>query len=88
MNQKMKRYFDQVYQVTNEKRKFGLLEGIKAELVGLDVFLLDYLIAKSNKNESQEEEEGKKDIILFVGPTGVGKTTIILKILGYKLVET
>jgi energy-coupling factor transporter ATP-binding protein EcfA2 len=59
---------------------------VKAELTTVDVYSLKRLIELSNENLNQDQE--KKDLLLLIGPTGSGKTTIILKCLGYELEET
>ncbi len=40
-----------------------------------------------DQTEKAKEAIKDKDIILMIGPTGSGKTTSILRFLGYKLKE-
>jgi hypothetical protein len=70
--------------ITDKKKKYMLLEGIKCELTPLDTFLLDRLINLSRENICFDNgEKVNKKLVLLVGPSGSGKSTIILKVLGY-----
>lgn len=54
MNDKIKRFFEDLKLATEEVDKYNILEGIKKEITLLDVFLLDRLITITMKNISPE----------------------------------
>jgi|JI61114C2RNA_FD_contig_121_95255_length_8830_multi_4_in_0_out_0_2 ABC-type oligopeptide transport system ATPase subunit len=55
---------------------------IKQQLVPIDVSDLQRLIKKTKEVETEIAE---KNIFLFIGETGSGKTTTIKALLGYKM---
>lgn len=55
---------------------------LKKKIIGIDTLELERLIDKTK--ESEISIEGK-DAVIFVGNTGSGKSTAILKFLGYEL---
>jgi hypothetical protein len=54
MNDRTRRFFEDLKLATEEVNKYNILEGIKKEITLLDVFLLDRLITLTMKNISQE----------------------------------
>lgn len=55
------------------------LKILKKNVCILDIFELERIIKKSHESKKQIED---KDVILVMGPTGSGKSTTILKLLG------
>lgn len=60
------------------------LFGIKKEISCLNAYSIKRYVELSKENFNGKD---KKDIIVLIGTTGAGKTTIILKLLGYNLKE-
>lgn len=54
MNDKSRRFFEELMLATEEVNKYNILEGIKKEITSLDVFLLDRLVTLTMKNISSE----------------------------------
>jgi HrpA-like RNA helicase len=55
---------------------------LKAKLLPIDVPELERLISKTDEARKQIED---KDVLFVIGTTGSGKSTNILKFLGYNL---
>lgn len=55
---------------------------MKRKLIPIDVLELERLIKKTD--DAQEKIKGK-DVLFIIGTTGSGKSTNILKFLGYNL---
>ena len=66
----------------NPLASYNQMMALKAYLIPIDVPVLLNLIRRNE--EAKHLIEGK-DIVLFMGDTGSGKTTAIKRLLGYKM---
>jgi energy-coupling factor transporter ATP-binding protein EcfA2 len=87
MTPNVSKYLDYInnFQPSAEKSSgsiYDYLLAIKKELISIDVPDLSRLIAKT---ADVEEQISAKNILLFIGETGSGKTTTIKSLLGYKM---
>lgn len=67
-----------------KEESYILLSALKAHFNGINVLELERLVKKT---QSAEKTIQDKDVILLIGGTGSGKSTSILKFLGYQLKE-
>ncbi len=77
-----KEIFNDLKNQKGTKDIFNKLCGLKSKLLVIDICQLQRLIDKTNASKGKMKD---KDIIFFIGTTGSGKSTNILKFLGYTL---
>ncbi len=63
-----------------KEESYILLAALKAHFVGINILELERLVTKTQEAEKAIKD---KDVILLIGGTGSGKSTNILKFLGY-----
>lgn len=80
-NDQIQKYFQKM---ESSEDKLTNLFGIKIEINCLNTYAIKRYVELSKENFKGK----KKDIIILIGTTGAGKTTIILKLLGYNLKES
>lgn len=77
-----------IFKKLNEKGAKEVYENIcalKSKVLPINVLELERLISKTNNAKKKIEN---KDVVFVLGTTGSGKSTNILKFLGYNLVLT
>ena len=79
----LEKYFRQLRD--NPGSEYNEIMAIRQSLLIINTWELERLISKT---ELAKEAIRNKDIIFVMGTTGAGKTTSILKLLNYNLVQT